>query len=199
MSGAFQYLHPRDGYVNDPSWIVFDAGHLKKYGFLGVEPGGQPPDWFCESADLAALAATIGVDADGLARTVADWNANTAGSAPTDPDFGRGASAYDGYWGDPDADTPAGQTLGPLDTAPFYAVPVAIGVMGTKGGPRTDADARVLHVSGQPIPGLYAAGNAMAGVTGRAYGGAGGTIGPAMVFGFRAGHHAATGRSAPTV
>jgi predicted oxidoreductase len=59
--------------------------------------------------------------------------------------------------------------------------------MGTKGGPRTDADARVLHVSGDPIPGLYAVGNAMAGVTGKAYGGAGGTLGPAMVFGYRAG------------
>ena len=57
------------------------------------------------------------------------------------------------------------------------------GAMGTKGGPRTDRDGRVLHVSGAVIPGLYAAGNAMAGVTGRAYGGAGGTIGPAMVFG----------------
>lgn len=67
--------------------------------------------------------------------------------------------------------------------------------MGTKGGPRTDSDARVLHVNGEPITGLFAAGNAMAGATGRAYGGAGGTIGPAMVFGYRAGHAAATGKS----
>ena len=62
-------------------------------------------------------------------------------------------------------------------------------------GPRTDRDGRILHVSGAPIPGLFAAGNAMAGVTGRAYGGAGGTIGPAMVFGYRAGVAAATGKS----
>ena len=197
MAGAFQYLHPREGYVNDPAWIVFDDQHLKRYGFLGVEPGGEAPDWFCKSRDLAELAGKIGVDADGLAATVAAWNDNVSDPIdPTDPDFGRGASAYDGYWGDPNASSPAGQTLGPLDTAPFYAVPVALGAMGTKGGPRTDADGRVRHVSGAVIPGLYAAGNAMAGVTGRAYGGAGGTIGPAMVFGYRAGHHAATGRSA---
>jgi 3-oxosteroid 1-dehydrogenase len=113
----------------------------------------------------------------------------------SDPDFGRGSSAYDGYWGDTEAATTAGKTLGPIDTPPYYAVPVSVGAMGTKGGPRTDRDGRVLHVSGKPIPGLYAAGNAMAGATGKAYGGAGGTIGPAMVFGFRAGHAAATGES----
>ncbi|OBH62621.1 FAD-binding protein [Mycobacterium colombiense] len=193
MAGAFHYLDPRGGYVNDRGWMVFDSIHLQRYGFLGIEPGQPVPDWFCESADLAELAAKTGIDADGLTRTVESWNRQVAAGA--DPDFGRGSSAYDGYWGDDSATTPAGKTLGPIDTAPFYAVPVSIGAMGTKGGPRTDHDARVLHVGGEPIPGLFAAGNAMGGVTGRAYGGAGGTLGPAMVFGYRAGHAAATGKS----
>lgn len=191
MAGAFHYLDPRGGYVNDPGWIVFDDLHLKKYGFLGVEPGDPVPDWFCASADLHELGDKTGIDPAGLSVTLGAWNRDVAEGS--DPDFGRGASAYDGYWGDDQATTTAGKTLGPLDTAPFYAVPVTVGAMGTKGGPRTDRDGRVLHVRGQPIPGLYAAGNAMAGVTGRAYGGAGGTIGPAMVFGYRAGHHAASG------
>src|ERR1700730_6074099 len=172
MAGAFHYLDPRDGYVNDPAWIVFDSLHLKRYGFLGVEPGDPIPDWFCGSADLAELAAKTGIAADGLTRTIENWNHHA--SAGSDPDFGRGSSAYDGYWGDERATTLAGKTLGPVDTAPYYAVPVSVGAMGTKGGPRTDRDGRVLHVSGAPIPGLFAAGNAMAGVTGRAYGGAGG-------------------------
>ncbi|OBI23551.1 FAD-dependent oxidoreductase [Mycobacterium sp. E2497] len=193
MAGAFQYLDPRGGYVNDRGWMVFDSVHLQRYGFLGVAPGGAAPDWFCESADLAELGAKTGIDVDGLTRTIRDWNQHVAAGA--DPDFGRGSSAYDGYWGDDTATTLAGKTLGPIDTAPYYAVPVCIGAMGTKGGPRTDRDGRVLHVGGEPIPGLFAAGNAMGGVTGRAYGGAGGTIGPAMVFGYRAGHAAATGKS----
>lgn len=193
MAGAFHYLDPRGGYVNDRGWMVFDSIHLQRYGFLGIEPGQPVPDWFCESADLAELAAKTGIDAAGLTRTVESWNRHVATGA--DPDFGRGSSAYDGYWGDDSATTPAGKTLGPIDTAPFYAVPVSIGAMGTKGGPRTDHDARVLHVGGEPITGLFAAGNAMGGVTGRAYGGAGGTLGPAMVFGYRAGHAAATGKS----
>jgi 3-oxosteroid 1-dehydrogenase len=43
------------------------------------------------------------------------------------------------------------------------------------------------------IPGLYAAGNAMAAPTGMVYGGAGGTLGPALVFGYRAGRATASG------
>ncbi len=193
MAGAFHYLDPRGGYVNDRAWMVFDSVHLQRFGFLGIAAGEPVPDWFCESADLAQLGAKTGIDARGLTRTIEAWNRHVA--AGSDPDFGRGSSAYDGYWGDDTATTPAGKTLGPIDTAPYYAVPVGVGAMGTKGGPRTDSDARVLHVNGEPIPGLFAAGNAMGGPTGRAYGGAGGTIGPAMVFGYRAGHAAATGKS----
>ena len=60
------------------------------------------------------------------------------------------------------------------------------GAIGTAGGPRTNADA---DWSGNPIPGLYAAGNAMCAVLGEAYGGAGGTLGPGMTFGYIAGRH----------
>lgn len=193
MAGPFHFLDPKLGYANDPAWIVFDSLHLKHYGFLGVDPDGPVPDWFCQSRDLEELGEKTGIDPAGLEATLSAWNTSVA--AEHDPDFGRGASAYDGYWGDTDAATTAGRTLGPIDTAPYYAVPVSVGAMGTKGGPRTDRDGRVLHVNGTAITGLFAAGNAMAGATGKAYGGAGGTIGPAMVFGYRAGHAAATGTS----
>lgn len=193
MAGAFHSLDPRGGYTNDPAWMIFDAEHLRRYGFLGVEPGEQAPDWFLAGGTLGELAAAAGIDAGGLEDTVTRWNRNLA--EDRDPDFGRGESAYDGWWGDTSAPTLARRTLGELDTAPFYAVPIAVGAMGTKGGPRVDRDGRVLHVGGGIIAGLFAAGNAMAGVTGKAYGGAGGTIGPAMTFGFRAGHAVATGES----
>ncbi|KAA9150593.1 FAD-binding protein, partial [Microbacterium lushaniae] len=196
MVGAFHQIDPATfTFPNDKAWIVFDRAHLDAYGFLAVPAGGEAPDWYHESSDLRTLAARAGIDPAGLERTVAEWNAGAADLV--DPQFARGQSAYDGYWGDSRAATTAGKTLGPVDAAPFYAVEVEAGAMGTKGGPRTDADARVRHVNGEIIPGLYAAGNAMAGPMGMAYGGAGGTIGPAMVFGFRAGHHAASGRSVP--
>jgi succinate dehydrogenase/fumarate reductase flavoprotein subunit len=49
----------------------------------------------------------------------------------------------------------------------------------------------VHDLDGHPITGLYAAGNVMGSVMGMTYGGAGGTLGPGMVFGFLAGRHAA--------
>jgi 3-oxosteroid 1-dehydrogenase len=56
--------------------------------------------------------------------------------------------------------------------------------LGTKGGLKADACARVLDGGGRPIPNLYAAGNASGSPFGNCYPGAGGTIGPAMTFGY---------------
>src|SRR6202035_34728 len=111
MAGAFHYLDPRAGYVNDRGWMVFDSVHLQRYGFLGVEPDEPVPDWFCASADLAELGAKTGIDPDGLTRTIDAWNHHVGDG--TDPDLRRGSSAYDGYWGDEHATTLAGKTLGP--------------------------------------------------------------------------------------
>ncbi|SFI61048.1 MULTISPECIES: FAD-dependent oxidoreductase [Microbacterium] len=181
-------------YRNIPAWLVIDDVHLRRYGFLGVPPGGEPLDWFNASDSLDELAQRAGIRLSTLKSTVQRWNTNVAEGR--DPDFHRGESVHDGWWGDWAGETPAARTLGPIDTPPFYAVPVTVGALGTKGGPRTDPNGKVLHVDGHPIEGLYAAGNAMAGVTALAYGGAGGTIGPAMVFGFLAGRDAARTRTA---
>ena len=74
--------------------------------------------------------------------------------------------------------------MAPLIKAPFYAIPLLPGDLGTKGGLKTDINARVLDESGGVIEGLYAAGNNTASIMGKSYPGAGGTIGPAMCFGF---------------
>jgi 3-oxosteroid 1-dehydrogenase len=176
-------------YVNHPCWLVFDHEYLSRYGLAGHRADLPTPGWINQAESLTELAAVMDVPADALARTVARWNRNAADGH--DPDFGRGESIYDRWWGDPKAGSGPESTLGPLDTPPYYAVRVHAGALGTKGGPRTDGNARVLNVDGNPIAGLYAAGNAMASVMGMTYGGGGGTLGPAMVFGFLAGRHAA--------
>jgi succinate dehydrogenase/fumarate reductase flavoprotein subunit len=176
-------------YANLPCWIVFDERCFRRYGFSVAPPDSDPPDWIARGDSLAQLAARIGVPATALEATVARFNGNVA-ELGRDPDFGRGDSGYD-HWNGDQTLPGHSSTLGPLDSPPYYAVEIQSGTLGTKGGPRTDADGRVIDLDGNVIEGLYAAGNAMAGVTGMVYGGAGGTIGPAMVFGYRAGRHAA--------
>jgi 3-oxosteroid 1-dehydrogenase len=168
-----------------PAWLVFDQGYRDRYVFAGLPPGKPlPRRWYAAGAvvradDLAGLAAAAGVDAGGLAKTVTRFNEFAA--AGRDGDFGRGDSAYDRYYGDPRLANP---NLAPLARPPFYAVKIVPGDLGTKGGLRTDARARVLREDGTVIEGLYAAGNASASVMGHSYAGAGATIGPAMTFGY---------------
>jgi 3-oxosteroid 1-dehydrogenase len=133
------------------------------------------------------------VSAGSLAETVARFN----GFAVTgrDQEFRRGDSAYDRYYGDPRCRP--NPNLAPLAKPPFYAVKIVPGDLGTKGGLRTDARARVLRPDGTVIPGLYAAGNASASVMGHSYAGAGATIGPAMTFGYIAALDLTSGTADP--
>lgn len=190
LGGAFHQFDPgRFEYANLPCWLIVDHEHIRRYGFAGMPAGEVGPAWMTRADTLDELARKIGVAPEGLVATVERWNAQVADGR--DPDFGRGDSAYDGWSGDQAQYPSRDATLGPLTDAPFYAVEILSGALGTKGGPRTTTDAQVLHVTGEPIPGLYAVGNAMAGATGMAYGGAGGTLGPGLAFGYLAGRHAA--------
>ncbi|MGX7731050.1 FAD-dependent oxidoreductase [Rhodococcus sp. 2H158] len=87
--------------------------------------------------------------------------------------------------------SPKSSVLGPVDTAPYYALEVQASALGTVGGPKTDALGRALNTEGKVIPGLYAAGNAGGAPTKGFYGGAGGTISLGLVFGYLAGREAA--------
>jgi succinate dehydrogenase/fumarate reductase flavoprotein subunit len=184
----------RFDYANLPCWLIFNADFYARFPFVGglsddFDRPARPPQWMASADTLAGLAARLGIDAGGLETTVGRWEAMV--KAGRDADFRRGESANDLWWGDPAWRGDRRATLGSLGGGPYCAVEVKSGALGTKGGPATDTDARVLDVDGQPIPGLYAAGNVMASAMGMTYGGAGGTLGPGMVFGFRAGRDAA--------
>ena len=109
-----------------------------------------------------------------------------------DEDFHRGESAYDKYYSDPTVKP--NPSLHAIDQAPFYAVKIVPGDLGTKGGLVTDERARVLRPDGSVIPGLYAAGNCSSAVMGHTYAGPGATIGPALAFGYLAAEDIATSR-----
>jgi 3-oxosteroid 1-dehydrogenase len=182
------------GRATIPCYLVFDQGFRNRYPFVKVPPRLRlPREWIDDGIVVTAptvrqLAARIGVPADALATTVDRFN--VFAEAGRDEDFGRGESAYDRYYADPTIHP--NPNLAPLVKAPFYAVKLVPGDLGTSGGLRCDEHARVLRPDGSPIGGLYATGNCSGAVMGHQYAGPGATIGPAMVFGFIAAQHIAT-------
>lgn len=176
-----------------PSWAILDTQFLRNYMLAGTFPGtNKPKAWFEQNylrkADtLEELAAQLKIDPATLKATVERFNGFVA--ANNDEDFHRGARAYDRWLGDP-YHKPS-ETLGTIAEAPFYAVPMVPGDVGTYGGVVTDVAGRVLREDGSVIAGLYAAGVSTAGVMGRAYPGAGASVGPAFTFGYISARHAA--------
>ncbi|KAI0391964.1 FAD binding domain-containing protein [Xylariaceae sp. FL0594] len=168
-----------------PAWLIIDENHRRRYALGSLMPRQDPKKGleagFIHKADtLDELATKIGVDVAGLADTVSKFNQMAADGVDTD--FGRGNNSYDNYFGDPKVGP--NPNLGPIARAPFYAVEVVPGDLGTKGGLLTDEHARVLKEDGSVIRGLYACGNTSASVMGRTYPGAGSTLGPALTFAY---------------
>jgi len=176
--------------ANMPCWLIFDATFRAKFTAGGIMPtilmadSKIPPDWWdhyiFRAHTIDALAAKIHVPVAALTKTVD--NMNQYAKTGVDPEFGRGSNVYDQMFGD--ANVKPNPCLGPIAAPPYYAVAINCGDLGTKGGLKADASARVLDGNGRPIPNLYAAGNNSGSPFGNCYPGAGGTIGPAMTFGF---------------
>lgn len=175
---------PRNQTLNTPAHVMVDHTYMESYGILSHRVGQPTPSYLIEAPTLEELAAKINVPAENLTATVSRFNEFAVKGE--DPDFGRGESAYDKYWGDDDSPWP-NPSLGPLQTGPFYAMEVVNGAFGTNGGVATDGLARVLDVDNQPIPGLFAAGNTTENAYAAGYPGAGATLGPIMTMGYIAG------------
>lgn len=95
---------------------------------------------------LADLAKQLGMPADKLEATVAEFNKMV--EAKKDPKFGR--KLFDR----------------PIVKPPFYATPRAPSIHHTMGGLQISTNAQVLDKNGKPIPGLYAAGEVTGGIHG---------------------------------
>jgi 3-oxosteroid 1-dehydrogenase len=191
-------------YANDamPAWVIFDDRYRRRIpwtwglsrlrSILKTLPGRMPKElveggWVKKADTIEALARMINLDPQILAATVRTFNESAR--VGRDPQFGRGESQYNKALGD--RTNKPNPCLGPVETAPFYAVEVFAGDVGTAGGVITDEYARVLNHADQPIPGLYATGNMTATVMGRTYPGPGASIANTTVFGYIAAKHAA--------
>ncbi|CAO1649541.1 FAD-dependent oxidoreductase [Parasphingorhabdus sp. NYA22] len=189
LAGAFHAFNPATyDHPNLPAYLIFDSQYRERYPLSSIMPGTPLPEWVAQADSLEQLAAQIGVDATELTATVDRFN--ELADQLDDQDFGRGKTDYDRFYGDRSREG-AGATLGSLGKAPYYAVEIRMGALGTNGGAKTNAQAQIVDVNGEPIAGLFGAGNVISAPTGSVYAGAGGTLGPALTFGYIAGRAAA--------
>jgi 3-oxosteroid 1-dehydrogenase len=169
-------------YANLPCFFIFDRQYLERYALAAEAPGTERPGWLTYGNTLEELAQKLGIADAGLRATADAFNRHA--SKGMDPEFGRGRSEWSKSWSG-DQRHGVNPILGPVSEAPFCGVrlyPTGAGSAGLL----TDSKARVLHVRGQPIPGLYACGNAAAPT---AYGAgyqAGLTLMGGLIFGYLA-------------
>ncbi|MFP1155476.1 3-ketosteroid-delta-1-dehydrogenase [Mycobacterium sherrisii] len=184
----------RSGRPVEAMWIIFDQQYRNSYVF-GAELFPRmpiPQTWYQAGIAVRAdsfreLSARMGISMSEFRQTMMRFNENAA--AGEDPDFGRGRSAYDRYYGDPTVRP--NPNLRALVTGPFYAVKMVLSDLGTCGGLKADERARVLREDGCAISGLYAIGNTAANAFGTTYPGAGATIAQGLVYGYIAARDAA--------
>lgn len=176
-----------------PAYLITDAEGLRKYGLGMVRPKGMGlasalKDGYVTRADsIVELARNLQLPETNLAQTIERFNGHW--QTGTDPDFGRGTTAYQRANGDATWHGP-NPSLGPIERAPFYAVKLYPGDIGAATGFATDVHARMLDAQGNAIGGLYAAGNDMQSAMGGVYPAPGITLGPGLVFAYLAAKHA---------
>lgn len=181
------------GEDQQPVHVLCDASFVSKYVFGAIPPLASErrralaSGYLIEAPTIAALAGRIGVSPEALAATIERHNADA--ERGVDTEFGKGSSAYNRYLGD--ATHQPSPCLAPIAKAPFYAIRVHAGDIGTAAGLAADIHSRVLDHDGKAIPGLYACGNDRNSIMGGFYPSGGITIGPAIVFSYLAIEHAA--------
>lgn len=173
-----RFMNEYGGYSELTPHILAQTEHICFLCFTDEQAANNPSveSWknngvLYEGADEAELAAAIGVNADRLAWTFADYRKGIE----------RGEDRFN-------------RTHLPASfEGPFYAVKVTGEIRHTQGGMRTDVSCHVLKADGSLVPGLYAAGGCTEGFSsggGAAYMSGNGLI-QALVYGKIAGAAAA--------
>lgn len=209
----------RHEWSNMLMFMVYDQRAAELYGGrFPIPAAGTQAPYVLSGANADELAAAVsqrlakiaaktgGVELDQefsktLTATIARYN--DFASKGKDEDFHRGEKLYDRLWHthiwsypNPGTTHELGKTpnptMHPVDTSgKLYAIILGAGTLDTNGGPVINASGQILAANGEPIAGLYGAGNCVASPTGPYYYGGGGTLGPAITFASLAAKHAA--------
>jgi hypothetical protein len=198
-------------YPNLALFMIYDDTVASSESFAGMRQPMPRPDESAEfviqgedwddliakvDAELAAVEEHTGalrLDSSfkaGLAATIERFNGFAA--TGEDLDFGRGQAPIGRAWNGPNREGSPNPTMAPFaEEGPYYCIILVCGMLDTNGGPVIDAGAHVLDNDGNPVPGLYGAGNCVASPAGQGYWGPGATIGLGITYGHLAGRHAA--------
>jgi 3-oxosteroid 1-dehydrogenase len=176
---------------NFPAWLVIDAQARERYPLASIMPGQDLPEGVGVKADtIAELAEKTGIDAEGLAATIAAFNSYCENN--DDPEFHRGKSPWGAYMSGDRFHKPS-PNLGPLAKGPFYAVKMerlaSSGI--ASAGIVANEHAQAMGWNGKPIDGLYVAGNSVARLDNGALMQSGISNARGMTHGWLAGRHAA--------
>ncbi|WP_185015578.1 FAD-dependent oxidoreductase [Salinisphaera orenii] len=204
-------------YPNLLGIMIWDGRSHKAYAGYDPIPGPDAslPEYIIRAATLDELATKVAThlqlleEHTGALKLDASFKRNLVGEieqfnqfarSGKDERFGRGETPNENAWQTVWLQKPTNpypnKTLYPIsEKGPYYAVLLGAGTLDTKGGAVIDSRSRVLNTEGVPIPGLYAAGNCVASPAHQAYWGGGGTIGPALTFGYIAGEQVAGAQS----
>jgi 3-oxosteroid 1-dehydrogenase len=144
----------KHSYANLPCFLIFDRQFASNYALAHLPVGSAVPASVARADTIAELAGKLGVDADGLDRTVGRFN--TLAAAGHDEDFNRGALRW--QLADRSNEKRRNPSLGPLDQPPFYGLELHPSLGTTSAGLLADANGQVLHQRRHPIAGLYASG-----------------------------------------
>lgn len=180
------YDSQRLDYPRIPSYWIFDTGRMQRspLAFRHAGPTGAhraykwsddncvelDKGWIVQGETVRELGKKLNMDPAVLENTIRTYNSYA--NQGSDPEFSRPA-----------------RHMKPLREPPFFAVRLWPGGPNTQGGPRRSRKAEVLNGDGEPIPGLYAAGE-LGSIFGMLYPAAGANIGECIAFGRIAGENA---------
>jgi succinate dehydrogenase/fumarate reductase flavoprotein subunit len=177
------------------SWLICDHRFIRRWGLGAVKPSPMPLQighyihngYLLRAKSIRALAESAVIDPNGLLEAVERYNQQAM--VGIDDDFHKGETPHNKMQGDQQHQP--NPCMAPILTAPFYAMKLLPGSLGTFAGLHTNEYAQVLRQDDTPIAGLYATGNDMASVMAGHYPSVGIALGPAMTFGYVAAKHIA--------
>jgi succinate dehydrogenase/fumarate reductase flavoprotein subunit len=199
-NSAFDFMKDLLALGLTESWLVCDHNFIRRWGLGAVKPAPMPMQigshvatgYLIRARSIKELAKAAVIEPNAFMKTIERFNEMALRGV--DEDFRKGETPYSRAQGD--AQHRPNPCMAPIVKAPFYAIKLFPGSLGTFAGLKTNSHSQVLNEQNQPIAGLYACGNDMASLMAGHKPSDGISLGAAMTFGYISGKHLALAANA---